>query len=135
SHGALGHGHVQWRSRFDSQLVTGDVRGLSVQHALHGAPPARVAESGHAVDEVAVDVGEPRRAYLVDSGQGAIRVVHPAQEAERIRLEALHADADPVEAGAPPDGCPLAAGAGWIRLQRHLRAVADRERRLYLAEH
>ena len=72
--------------------------------------------------------GEARLAHLGDRGQGAVRVVHPAEKAQRIGFEALHADADPVDPRRLPHARAVGVDARRVRLHGHLGAGRDRER-------
>ncbi len=99
---AASHAGVQRRPGLDGELVARDVRWPRRDHTLEGAPPADIPEAGHGVDEVAVDRGEARLAHLGDRVDGAIGVMHPSEELQRVGLEALHADADPVDPGSLP---------------------------------
>ena len=127
-HQSAADARVQWRAGLDRELVAGDVRGTGLRDPLERAPPAGVAETGHGVDQVAVDRIEACGADLANRGDRPVGVVDPAEEAQGVGLEALHADADAVHPRVLPDPSALRGDARGVRLHRELGSGRDGER-------
>src|SRR5580704_3723973 len=99
------HAGVQRRPGLNGQFVARDMGWPRRDHTLEGAPPADVPEARHGVDEVAVDRGEARLIHLGNRVDGAAGVMNPSEEPQRVGLETLHADADPVDPSSLPHAC------------------------------
>ena len=70
---------------------------------------------------------EARGAHLGHRGQGALRVMNATEKAERVGLQALHPEADPIHPCGLPHQRPPRGDARRVGLHGHLGVGGDRE--------
>ena len=84
----------QFGARFWGDDVGGDVVGLQVTRFIQGGLPFGGALVGEAVDEVEIDLRNPRLACGVDGGTNSCTVVAATEPSEIFGSKGLYAEAE-----------------------------------------
>ena len=100
-----------------------------LDRVFEGVLPRRdelIGQAEHEIDAEVVEPGLPGRLHRRDCVVGR---VPPAEQAQLVVVERLHADAEPVDAGSAYRREPLAGAIAGVRFERGLRVGRQVERR------
>ena len=95
---AAGYVSRQRRSLLDGQSVEGDVVWLQSQRGFDALLPARHLLLRQPEDQIDADVAEPGRSRSLKRLASFRCRVQPVERLQLLVMEALHADAEPIEA-------------------------------------
>ena len=120
----------QQRALLEGQAVRGDVVRSERDSAAEGLQPRLAALKRHRIDEVDADVRHAHRASEAKCAGGLGGVGPSLQNGESAWLEALDAEAQPVDPSVQPSLHLALIGARGVRFQRHLGVGCDVEGRV-----
>src|SRR4029078_2891230 len=109
------------RARLDRQLVEGEVPGAEREGLCEGRRPAVFAVAGQRVNEVEADAPKAPLRNL-QRCKALARRVRPAEESERLVVEALKPERQAVDPGMSEIGEAIGFDRIWVGFERDLDA-------------
>ena len=92
------------------------------QYPFQRVEPGGELHAGHAVQQVRADIGEAAGPCPADRRHRVRAGMEPLEKAERIRLQALHPQAQPVDTSLEPPTDVLAGDIAGVRFECDLSA-------------
>ena len=110
---------LERRPGLDGELIQREVVGAESERAVELCPPGRQVLAGPGVDQVERDARK-QQARQLERGNGLLGGVLPAEEDQRVRVQALDPERDAVDAGGAEGAEPSRLDAGRVGLERDL---------------
>src|SRR5438132_12417321 len=89
------------------------------EHRVQGLKPGTEVYAGNTKEQIGADIREAAGARRLDGLDRVRTGVEPLEKAQRVGLQALHADAEPVDPRREPALDARAGSIARVRLERH----------------